>query len=116
LIELALWLQQHRPSGTATRHDLLEQLTTFYLRDDYGIAPAQATGKQRREAAGRAESVLCDMRQYSGLLIERGQNAFGFRHLTFQEYFAGRALARMEDKERWQLVQPNLHSNRWREP
>ena len=56
------------------------------------------------------------MRQYSGLLIERGQNAFGFRHLTFQEYFAGRARARMEDKERWQLVQPNLHSNRWREP
>jgi NACHT domain/HEAT repeats len=116
LIELALWLQQHRPSGTATRHDLLEQLTTFYLQDDYGIALGQATGKQRREAAGRAESVLHDMRQYSGLLIERGQNAFGFRHLTFQEYFAGRALARMEDKDRWQLVQPNLHSNRWHEP
>jgi predicted NACHT family NTPase len=56
------------------------------------------------------------MRQFSGLLVERGHNAFGFRHLTFQEYFAGRALARMTAELRWELIGQNLHSNRWREP
>lgn len=48
--------------------------------------------------------------------MERGHNAFGFRHLTFQEYFAGLALALMDAEARWNLVRPNLHSNRWREP
>ncbi|MCB9149020.1 MAG: hypothetical protein H6641_09690 [Caldilineaceae bacterium] len=32
-----------------------------------------------------------DMRAIAGLLAERRRNAFGFLHLTFQEYFAGRA-------------------------
>lgn len=116
LITMALWMQQHRPSGTATKQDLLEQLTTFYLWEDEGLERAHATPPQRRQAERRAEQFMHDMRHYSGLLVERGYNAFGFRHLTFQEYFAARALARMKTDERWNLVRPNLHSNRWREP
>jgi len=56
------------------------------------------------------------MRQMSGLLVERGHDAFGFLHLTFQEYFAGRALARLGEEERWNTVYPHLHDPRWREP
>jgi predicted NACHT family NTPase len=67
-------------------------------------------------AERRADVFLTDMRQFSGLLVERGQNAFGFRHLTFQEYFAARALARMRPEDRWTLLHLNLHANRWREP
>ena len=37
----------------------------------------------------------------SGLIVERGNDAFGFLHLTFQEYFAGRALAQMKAEDRW---------------
>jgi HEAT repeat protein len=117
LIELALWLQQHRPSGTATAGDLLERLRDFYLREDHGLDPASPVPRpQAKQAEERARRFLHDMRHHSGLLIERGQGAFGFRHLTFQEYFAGRALARMPAAERWALLQPNLHSGRWREP
>ncbi len=116
LITLALWMQQHRPSGTATKQDLLEQLTAFYLWEDEGLERALATPPQRRQAERRAEQFMHDMRHYSGLLVERGYNAFGFRHLTFQEYFAARALARMKSDERWNLLRPHLHSNRWREP
>ncbi|GAB4191611.1 MAG: hypothetical protein OHK0022_05440 [Roseiflexaceae bacterium] len=118
LIEVALWLQQHRPSGTATAADLLELLTIFYLWEDQGLRVNhdKILPPQRRQAEERGRQFLHDMRQYSGLLIERGQGVFGFRHLTFQEYFAGRALARMLADERWDRLHPNLHSGRWREP
>jgi HEAT repeat protein len=117
LIPLSLWLQQNRPSGTTTREELMAQLVAIYLvdageePDSPSLSPAT-----RHVAQRRAEIFLADMRQFSGLLVERGQNAFGFRHLTFQEYFAARALARMQPAERWGLVHPNLHANRWREP
>ena len=117
LIEIALWLQQHRGSGTATQADLLGRLEQWYLRDE-GHDPndPKITPKIRREAKERAIAFLDDVRKFSGMLIERGQNAFGFRHLTFQEYFAGRALARMDEAKRWELLKPRLHANRWREP
>ena len=56
------------------------------------------------------------MREMTGLLVARGHDAFGFLHLTFQEYFAGRALARLKPDERWAVLQPHLHDPRWREP
>ena len=105
LIPLSLWLQQNKPSGTATRTELMARLVRVYLRDagENPNAPDLAASA-RHDAERRAESFLEDMRQFSGLLVERGQNAFGFRHLTFQEYFAGRALARMPADERWTLM------------
>ncbi|HEU4323517.1 MAG TPA: HEAT repeat domain-containing protein, partial [Roseiflexaceae bacterium] len=118
LLRLALWLQQERPSGTATADDLLARLADFYLESDHGLLRGAdpIPHEQERLAEERAARFLHDMRQHAGLLIERGQNAFGFRHLTFQEYFAGRALARLSPDERWALLAPNLHSGRWREP
>ncbi|MBI3943719.1 MAG: hypothetical protein HY326_11955 [Chloroflexi bacterium] len=117
LIPLSLWLQEYKPSGTATHAELMERLKRFYLRD-LGVDPdsPNVPVAELREAEHEAETFLNDMRQFSGLLVERGQNAFGFRHLTFQEYFAGRALARMSPGERWNRIKDNLHANRWREP
>lgn len=117
LIPLSLWLQQNRASGTATREELMAQLVAIYLAEagedpDAKDVPAATLHAAQR----RAEIFLADMRQFSGVLVERGQNAFGFRHLTFQEYFAGRALARMQPEKRWALLWPNLHASRWREP
>ncbi|MBV7336953.1 HEAT repeat domain-containing protein [Chloroflexi bacterium TSY] len=56
------------------------------------------------------------MRAIAGLLAERGRDAFGFLHLTFQEYFTGRALARLKPDQRWAILRPHLHKPRWREP
>jgi len=116
LIPLALWLQQNKPSGTATRTELLRQITCIFLREaGYNPDATDIPAIVCADAERRAENFLADMRQFSGLLVECGQNAFGFRHLTFQEYFAGRALARMDADKRWELLKPNLHAGRWRE-
>ncbi|WNG47276.1 NACHT domain-containing protein [Archangium minus] len=85
LMDLALWLQRHRPSGTARQSDL----------------------KALRHQ---------EMRNIAGLLGERGHDAYGFLHLTFQEYFVGRALARESPESRWELLRPHLHDPRWHEP
>jgi HEAT repeat protein len=118
LAALAFWLQFHRPSGTATASDLLTVLRDFYLRTDHGlwIGHDLLTPEAFQAAVLRAAMVFQEMRAQGGLLTERGQNAFGFRHLTFQEYFAGRALTHLPAEERWALLQLTLHSGRWREP
>ncbi len=116
LIPLALWLQNHRPSGTATEAEILRQITTVYLREDGLPTDTPQDTPEWAEVHARAREFLADMRQFSGVLVERGHDAFGFRHLTFQEYYVGRALARMTPDDRWSLLRDNLHANRWREP
>ena len=75
-------------------------------------------GKQRRSGTRKTPSdrFLREMRERAGLIIERGHDAYGFLHLTFQEHFAGRALAKLSDVERWEVIGGNLHDPRWREP
>jgi vesicle coat complex subunit/energy-coupling factor transporter ATP-binding protein EcfA2 len=114
LMPLALWLQQNKPSGTASKAEIREELALIHLRDS-GIHK-KATAPQKKEAHAQADRFLREIRAMSGLIIERGQDAFGFLHLTFQEYFAGRALAAMSEEERWQMLLPHLHAPRWREP
>ncbi|MCP4658022.1 MAG: NACHT domain-containing protein, partial [bacterium] len=115
LIPLALWLQKERPSGTARRHDVRRRLTDIYLEEE-GLTPGEAKRPQLRQAEARADRFLHEMQQMAGLLVERGHDAYGFLHLTFQEYFAGRALARLGAEARWQVVRRHLHDPRWREP
>ncbi len=114
LMELALWLQRNRPSGTARRQDMETELTAICLRFRHGdqtspLPQAQIAAQQE------ADRFLKEMRHISGLLAERGRDAFGFLHLTFQEYFCGRALARMEPCERWAVIRSQLHNPRWHE-
>jgi hypothetical protein len=116
LIELALWLQMNRPSGTARRQDLEQALVDICLHFEGYADPTQAPSKARVKAEQDGAAFLKDMRHFAGLLGERGRDAFGFLHLTFQEYFAGRALARMDPGTRWRIIAPRLHQPRWREP
>ncbi|HRF48815.1 MAG TPA: HEAT repeat domain-containing protein [Anaerolineales bacterium] len=118
LIPLALWLHQNKPSGTAAEAEIVAQIADEFLRD-LGHDPtrrARIPARDLQAAEKRARGFLADMRQFSGLLVERGHNAFDFRHLTFREYYVGRALARMTPAERWKTLKNNLHANRWREP
>lgn len=116
LIPLALWLQQNKPSGTATEAEIIAQITSVFLREDGFPADLSQETPEWGDTQVRARKFLEDMRRFSGLLVERGHGVFGFRHLTFQEYYVGRALARMEAGKRWELLGANLHANRWREP
>ncbi len=115
LIPLALWLQREKPSGTAGQVKIHRKLTEICLEEE-GLSREQAGRKQLRQAQAMAKRFLREMREMSGLIVERGHDAFGFLHLTFQEYFAGRALARKGGDERWAIVREHLHDPRWREP
>ena len=115
LLPLALWLQRTKPSGTAGKAEIKAELIRICLREA-GLEEEKATRPQLSEAESGAERFLREMRQMTGLIIERGQDAYGFLHLTFQEYFAGRALAAMKDDERWHTVRYQRHNPRWREP
>ena len=115
LMRLALWLQENRPSGTARQHDLEREIGRICLEYEE-IDPACASAKQKVEATRAAKLFFNFMRQQSGLIVERRRDAFGFLHLTFQEYFAGRALANMNDSQaRWQKISEVLHEPRWQE-
>jgi HEAT repeat protein len=115
LIPLAYWLQRTQPSGTASKVDIQNALTNICLEDE-GINPSSAQRTQIKSAEERSQKFLAEMREMSGLIVERGYDAFGFLHLTFQEYFAGRALAKMDPNTRWDEVRTHLHEPRWREP
>ncbi|MCA9331194.1 hypothetical protein KC957_04025, partial [Candidatus Saccharibacteria bacterium] len=113
LIPLSLWLQHEKPSGTASRSEIQRELTHIYL-EEAGVK--QPTRPQQREAEEKSIRFLNEMRHMTGLIVERGHDAYGFLHLTFQEYFVGRALAQLDDHKRWQTIQVVRHQPRWREP
>jgi len=62
--------------------------------------------------AKRAGEFLNNIKDRSGLLVERGLNLFGFSHLTFQEYLTARALA---EGDNLSLLIEHLRDNWWRE-
>ena len=115
LIPLALWLQQNKPSGTVSKRELLVTLKNIYLQKA-GLEINRASTPQQEIADKQARRFLNEMRHMAGLIIERGHDAFGFLHLTFQEYFVGRALAQLDDLKRLEISKNHLHDPRWREP
>ncbi|MCX7092242.1 MAG: SUMF1/EgtB/PvdO family nonheme iron enzyme [Methylobacter sp.] len=77
---LAWWLQSTVPGkGLVNEADLLAWLGDFY--------------KDAENPGQKVRGCIKDVREYSGLLIDRGGGSFGFMHLTFMEYLAAVSLA-----------------------
>ncbi|MEU1884309.1 HEAT repeat domain-containing protein [Micromonospora rifamycinica] len=120
LTELGWWMHEHRPEGAATRLELLDVLGPLW-------ATHQGTGWDRRmlEAADplRTDAGLGVLDfvdkadTHTGLLVERAPGRYGFAHLTFEEYYAGRALAfRGSATDRISEIRRRLHDPRYEEP
>ena len=82
LAPLALWMHEANPGvGLVKQAALCCELKAIYAR------------RGELEPEVYAQQFLEDVRNYSGLLLERGPRKYGFIHLTFEEYLAAVAIA-----------------------
>lgn len=82
---LAWWLQETEPGkGLVNETKLLSWLCEFYQYED--------------DPEETAERFIKEVREYSGLLLDRGGSKYGFLHLTFMEYLAAVHLANQFQK------------------
>ncbi|MCA9963993.1 MAG: SUMF1/EgtB/PvdO family nonheme iron enzyme [Anaerolineales bacterium] len=98
LVPLAYWMQQTSPGvGLVPEHDLRRELQRLLIE------------RQEPEPEQVARGFLADVRDHASLLLERGDRQYGFIHLTFQEYLAGVAMARLAQQGAEAVAQQLLH-------
>jgi formylglycine-generating enzyme required for sulfatase activity/energy-coupling factor transporter ATP-binding protein EcfA2 len=90
LAPLALWLREENPTAGLVDRERIEG----WLADYYGREWAEPPGPARQHARG----FLASVRQYSNLLVERGEAQYGFLHLTFEEMLAAKGIALLEGR------------------
>ncbi|HKH47649.1 MAG TPA: SUMF1/EgtB/PvdO family nonheme iron enzyme [Thermoanaerobaculia bacterium] len=107
LAPLALWMHETAPGiGLVREEDLRRKLEALCLE------------RGEPDAAGAARRFLDDIHQGTALLLDRGGGQYGFIHLTFQEYLAGMALAKLAEQEVGPLVDAlaaHVDDAAWRE-
>lgn len=120
LTELGEWIHEHRPEGSATKLELLRVLGALWAANQ-GITwddKVLQSADPMNSAAGLGVLDFVDkIDRHTGLLVERAPGRYGFTHLTFEEYYAGRALAfRGDSTERAAILRSRLHDPRYDEP
>ncbi|MEV6796860.1 HEAT repeat domain-containing protein [Micromonospora rifamycinica] len=120
LTELGWWMHEHRPEGAATRQELLEVLGPLWAAHQGTTWDPRllTVADPLRTDAGLGVAEFVDKADtHTGLLVERAPGRYGFAHLTFEEYYAGRALAfRGSATDRVTDIRRRLHDPRYEEP
>ncbi len=109
LAPLAYWMHANRPSGTARRAELEREIARHFT---------ERRKLSLEDAEREASRFLDDVRQYSGLLAERGPDAYGFLHLTFEEYLAARHIVfqgQVNEQKSLELLRKHAYDPAWRE-
>ncbi|MEV0902792.1 HEAT repeat domain-containing protein [Actinoplanes sp. NPDC049802] len=120
LTELGSWLHAHRPEGAADRVELLAVLGPLWC-EHQGIVWDPETLRSA-DPLGSVPGVavtdfVAKVEAHTGLLVERAPGRYGFAHLTFEEYYAGRALALLGSAtDRIAALRGRLHDPRYEEP
>lgn len=106
LAPLALWIHETSPGvGLVRQSELRRRLEEIYR--ERGEADAERA----------AQEFLRDIEK-SSLLLERGNDRYGFIHLTFLEYLAGYALAKLDQQGPeavYEAVAEHVGEPTWRE-
>ncbi|MFJ2086289.1 HEAT repeat domain-containing protein [Micromonospora chokoriensis] len=120
LTELGAWMHQFRPEGAATRAELLQVLGPLWAAHDGTIWNPEVLTAADPLGTEPGRGVLEFVEKadtHTGLLVERAPGRYGFAHLTFEEYYAGRALAfRGTATQRITAMRGRLHDPRYKEP
>ncbi|MFD0820409.1 NACHT domain-containing protein, partial [Micromonospora zhanjiangensis] len=120
LTELGWWMHHHRPEGAVTNLELLEVLGPLWALHQgchWDSRILQAADPMDTAAGQAVIDFVKKADTHTGLLVERAPGRYGFAHLTFEEYYAGRALAfRGSTEQRVTAIRQRLHDPRYHEP
>ena len=120
LTRLGAWMHEYRPEGSASRRELLEVLGPLWAEhsgEEWEPALLGAADPLDSEAGRSIMEFVHKTELHTGLLVERAAGRYGFPHSTFEEYYAGRALA-FEGfaADRPAAMRARLHDPRYDEP
>jgi formylglycine-generating enzyme required for sulfatase activity/energy-coupling factor transporter ATP-binding protein EcfA2 len=106
LAPLALWLREENPqAGLITLEQLLGFLTAHYENE----------GLSKADSRTAAREFLDAVHNYTNLLLERGKGQYGFIHLTFEEYLAGKGLTLLESDQALRKILLHMSDPAWHE-
>ena len=111
LIRIGYYFHGESRTGYLSKEKLLKHLKLYYCD---AVRAAGETEKNYEEVA----SVLFQrLHESVGLLAEKANECYGFIHLSFEEFLAGRELVRIEEPEKTLKAIQNLSFDpRWKEP
>lgn len=107
---VAFYIHENRASGFLSKGET-ERILASILAQGRGEKDPEQPSLETREMV---QQFLENVRQHSGLFVERGEGLYGFMHLTFEEYFTARHLVSSSARARKQILE-RLHQPRWRE-
>ncbi len=113
LSKLAYWLHGNKPSGIATEEEVKNVAGKEWARLE-GVQWDSETPPP--SIVSDVNRFLLNVREHTGLFVEREPRRYGFMHLTFEEYYAARFLAACRPRNRPKLMREHLHDPRWEEP
>ncbi|MEV6692949.1 NACHT domain-containing protein [Micromonospora sp. NPDC051196] len=120
LARLGAWLHEHRPEGAASKLELLEVLGPLWAAHHGSTWDPQVlrdADPLHTEPGRGVLDFVTKADEHTGLLVERAPGRYGFAHLTFEEYYTGRALALLGSIEnRAGEIRRRLHDPRYDEP
>ena len=113
-------MHSERPEGSATLRDLLRVLGPMWAdlnHRHWDDSAAEPTDPASTDAGVGILEFVTQIDRHCGLLVERAPGRWGFAHLTFEEFYAGRALAFPErPRDRPVKIRQRLHDPRYDEP